>query len=319
MKFCDGYIEDLEIVFEMCRERIRAFPEPFIKTGLAYIDMFDPLKIKKGNYICYMLPFWLRDPFKVDKGTSRVLSMINIFKMLYFFIQDDIIDSDKPEKYSHLLPLANLFFIEFYGLYQGLMQHYPSFWPYVKRYFNDWAVSNDFEKNNSKSKDINLSALDLSMLAKKAAPIKLSACAVCFLSGKEDYIDDLDRQIDYTLITLQLVDDWTDKYKDFEEGSFTLVLGEIMNFCDIDDFANLKKEDINRAAFFSDIPQKIHSIAEKHHQQISSFAIEVPDIILFHDSLINSVENIMSNIDSKKNDILKGGFFNFLKSNIKSE
>lgn len=317
MEFYDKYIEDLEIVFEMCRERIRCFPEPFIETGLEYIDMFNPLKVKKGNYICYLLPFWLRKPFEIDKETSRVLSMINIFKMLYFFIQDDIIDSDKPEQYSHLLPLANLFFVEFYGLYQDLMSDYPDFWTYVKRYFNDWAVSNDFEKNNSKSRDINLSAVDLSILAKKAAPIKLSACAVCSLSSKKDYIDDLDKQIDYALITLQLVDDWTDKYKDFEEGSFTHVLGEIMDFCDIEDFTNLKKADINRAAFFSDIPDKIYSIAKNHRQKISSFSIEIPDIILFHEILIKSIEDIISNINNQKKNILRGGFANFLENNSK--
>lgn len=319
MEFCDKYNEDLEVVFEMCRARIRCFPEPFIETGLEYIDMFNPLKVKKGNYICYLLPFWLRKPFEIDRETSRTLSMINIFKMLYFFIQDDIIDSDKPEQYSYLLPLANLFFVEFYGLYQDLMSDYPDFWPYVKRYFNDWAISNDFEKNNSKSRHINLSSIDLSILAKKAAPIKLSACAVCFLSGDKHYIEDLDKQIDYALITLQLVDDWTDKYKDFKEGSFTQVLGEIMGFCDIEEFTDLRKADINRAAFFSDIPQKIYNIAEKHRDQISSFTIEIPDLTLFHEMLIKSIENIISNIDNQKKNILRGGFANLLENSLENK
>jgi hypothetical protein len=42
MEFFDKYIEDLEVVFEMCRSRIRCFPEPFIETGLEYMDIFNP-------------------------------------------------------------------------------------------------------------------------------------------------------------------------------------------------------------------------------------------------------------------------------------
>ncbi|MCT4566397.1 MAG: hypothetical protein N4A68_19045 [Maledivibacter sp.] len=42
MEFFDKYTEDLEVVFEMCRSRIRCFPEPFIETGLEYMDIFNP-------------------------------------------------------------------------------------------------------------------------------------------------------------------------------------------------------------------------------------------------------------------------------------
>jgi len=315
MKFFSKYAEEVDIVFRECKAIINKYPDGIRELGLACIDKLDPSKVKEGNYITYMLPFWLKEPFGMDGDVIKKLSMANVFKMLCASIQDKVIDSLNPEKYIKFLPLGNLFFIEFYKIYQEILPGDSVFWGYLERYFHDWAVSIEFEKNSINSGGTDLSDADLSVLAKKAAPIKLSACAVCLLSGNETRISNLDEQINYALITLQLVDDWVDKYKDFEDKCYTPVLGEIMRFASVEKLELLERSHINDAAYFSGIPNKIYEISLKHRKNIAQLMeIHIPDLVNFHEVLIGEIETIVRRTESKKGEILQGGLYNFLNN-----
>lgn len=311
MEYYDKYISQVKEIFDACKEIVSKYPKAFVADGLKYIDKFSPIENKAGNYICYMLPIWLQEPFNLDRKIVNEIAMATVFKMLYFCMQDDIIDGEENEDAIRLLPLINLFFLEFNQIYQKIFPGDSEFWIYFKRYLQDWAISIDFEKKTKHWQDINLTMEDLSILAKKAAPLKLSACGACILTDNMEYMKSLDQQIDKVLITLQLVDDWVDKYKDLKDNSITPVLGEIMKFSHVETLDKLEKININKAAFFSHIPKQIESIMLEKRQEIKELTkIDIPDLILFNEDLIKSMEKIISNIEFRKKEILKGGFYN---------
>ncbi|NRF92308.1 hypothetical protein HQN89_14945 [Paenibacillus frigoriresistens] len=112
--------KDLADVFAEAEHIISTFPTPLDHLGLAYLATFDGRKEESTkNYICYLLPYWMKDITELPPESMNKLSLANVFVMLYYFIQDDIMDSAKGE-HKDKLPLANLFHMQFLSIYREM-------------------------------------------------------------------------------------------------------------------------------------------------------------------------------------------------------
>jgi hypothetical protein len=190
-------------------------------AGIAYLKKFSVLEEDSTkNYICYLLPFWVKELTGITNEEARKLSLANVFIMLYFFIQDDLMDT-APVEWKQQLALGNLFYLEFLEIYRDEFPSDSPFWLYFRTYITEWAdsVTNENDQDYFKHQP--------TRVATKASPLKLASTGALLLSNKADTIDIVTDFIDHVLVTLQMVDDWVDWQDDLEEGSYNCLLSMI--------------------------------------------------------------------------------------------
>lgn len=299
MDWLQGYEDELRLVFEECRCAIAAFPEPVNARGLAYLDQFNVLQPDSHkNYICYLLPFWLQDCCRLSPDTARRMSAGNVFFMLYFFLQDDLMDNPGASA-AQELPLANLLYAEFLKLYLPLFPAGSPFWSCFHRYMAEWAYS------VSREADSDYFLNDRIRIAHKASPLKLSSTAALLLADQSSLIAESEEMLHHVLLTLQMADDYEDWEQDLEEGSYNCLLSLVCSS------TGLARPELAPAAVRHFIYtlgglQGYADTAEASHSRLEGFALQVPHLLSFHLGLAENLRQIADGIEAEKQ-LLQGG------------
>ncbi|WP_435169481.1 hypothetical protein [Paenibacillus glycanilyticus] len=221
MNYFDPYRTELQLVFSEAKRRIAHFPEPFNESGLAYLRKFDVFERESSkNYICYLLPYWINESATIPIDQCRMLSLSNVFSMLYYFLQDDVMD-ETPAAWKEQLALAHLFHIELEAILRELFAANSPFWSYRQRYVNEWASAVVHEDKHD------YFMTDIVRVAKKASPLKLASTGVLLLAGQPEKIANVEELVDYSLVLLQMADDLTDWEDDLTEGNYNCLLSMI--------------------------------------------------------------------------------------------
>jgi SAM-dependent methyltransferase len=305
-------------VFEICRQKISTYPEALRQTGLDFIDDYDIFnKNSKKNYISYLLPFWLQPYFSIDISDLIKLSVGNTFLMLCAIIQDDVMDA-APDRYdAGILPLGNLFFLDFFQYYRELFPSHSIIWKYLERYFAQWAESVTWEQRQHWNKLNDFTSSDMTFLAGKAAPLKISCAAACLSCGKEADLEPLCHKVDYIFILLQLLDDWADWKEDMSAGNCTFLLSEAMKYSHIDDLSLLTVSQFTNSVFFGNILEKVFSITDSINPDlIDKTDLCLPYLDAFIDVLVKEYNDIITEVQVEKSARLKGGFNYWLHKNV---
>jgi hypothetical protein len=310
MDWLNDYEEELRLVFHESRKIISEFPEPLNAQGMSYLEHFNVFQAESHkNYICYLLPFWLQKSCGLSAEITRQMSMGNVFFMLYFFIQDDLMDSKESSTYERL-PLANLLYIEFLNIYRRLFPSNSSFWISFNRYITQWADS----VSNETISDYFLN--DRIKLSYKASPLKLSSTAALLLSGKDSLIPQSEEMIDSVLLTLQMLDDYEDWKEDLEEGSYNCLLSLTRSYLSSDSSITLTSKEVEFFLFTASGLHTYAELAQATHNQVIASSLDVPHLIAFHSMLVTNLQQISDSIELEKKLLQDGGLFYYLSKNI---
>lgn len=305
MDWLHDYEEELRKVFEESSVIISGFPESLRSQGLAYLDQFNVFSTgSHKNYICYLLPFWLRSEFGIHPALTRQMSLGNVLIMLYFFIQDDLMDN-KESSAADKLPLANLLYIEFLNIYRPLFPPDSLFWSYFKRYIFEWAdsVAREAEADNFMN--------DIIRIAHKASPLKLCSTAVLLLSGHDHLIRDSEDMLHEVLITLQMVDDYEDWEEDLGEGSYNCLLSLAGHQIKVSP-GSLTSGQIRDFVFTSGGLAPYVEIAQGNHRRLADYPLKAPHLLAFHYVLLQNLQHIAAAIEAEKQLLQKGGLHYWL-------
>jgi hypothetical protein len=129
------YTTELEQVYKEAEDRISIFPLPLNHIGLAYAEKFNPVKHEgRKDYICSLLPFWIKEASGISDSQCKSLALANVYGMLYFFIQDDLMDSTPAANWKEQLALGNLLMLEMFRILRELFPSDSQFWNYYHRY-----------------------------------------------------------------------------------------------------------------------------------------------------------------------------------------
>lgn len=311
MNWFQPFEKDLVKVFAECGEIISGFPPPLNQTGLMYMQKFDVFEQGSAkNYICYLLPFWMQDLTSLPPNIYRKLSVANIFGMLYFFIQDDIMDTPaeraSPGMWKKQLALANLLYGQFSRIYQELFPSGSPFWTYLRDYVRDWTegVVHESEHDDFRSHPLGI--------AKKAAPVKLGSTAALLLSGKSDLIPHVSRLMDYVLLTLQMMDDWADWEQDLQDGSYNCLLSLIKAERDKPRDYRLQRIEVEQSVFLGDTLNRYAVIAAESHESLRNLPIYAPHVISFHETLLKELQTEAAEIHNGRQTLQHGGLHYYL-------
>ncbi|MFI2858196.1 class 1 isoprenoid biosynthesis enzyme [Paenibacillus sp. JSM ZJ436] len=314
MKWLETYEKGLTEVFAACEKTISQFPFPLHETGLHYLSKFNVFEQESAkNYICYLLPFWLQDSTRLTPSLYRTLSSANIFGMLYFFIQDDIMDSSAesapPVSFRTQLLLANLFYNEFMRLYRGLFPAESPFWSYFDLYLREWCEGVGFEQEG---REFHINPLHI---AKKASPVKLGSTAVLLLAGQEEQIPETSDILDVVLVTLQMMDDWADWEQDLADGSYNCLLSLIRSERQLPPESALGHTEVQQAVYHQQALTLYTDIAIANHQRLQDIPSTLPHLIDFHSTLVQQLHEESENIESGRQ-LLQHGGLNFILSTL---
>lgn len=310
MDWLDDYEEELRLVFQESKHIISGFPEPLSSQGLTYLEHFNVFNTDSHkNYICYLLPFWLQQGYELTPEHTRKMSMGNVFFMLYFFIQDDLMDTNESSA-SERLPLANLLYVEFLNIYRSLFPHNSLFWASFNRYISQWADS----VSNENTGDYFLN--DRVKIAYKASPLKLSSTAALLLSNNDSQIPQSEAMIDQVLLTLQMLDDYEDWKEDLTNGSYNNCLLSLTRWQLPSNIETLTPNVVNDFLFTQNGLETYVEVALTNHSKLETYNLEAPHLLSFHRMLVNNLEQISATIQAKKQILENGGLNYWLSTNL---
>lgn len=306
MNWFHAHEKDLADVFAEAERIVSAFPAPLDHLGLAYLAKFDGSKEDSTkNYICYLLPYWMKDVSELPPESMNKLSLANVFVMLYYFIQDDIMDSAKGE-HTEKLPLANLFHMQFLSIYREMFPSSSPFWTYYETYVTEWSEAVTNEQHSDYFHE------DISKVAKKASPVKNASTGALLLANQAHLIPVVTAAIEQTLVTLQMLDDWADWEEDLEEGSYNCLLASLRNQLQLSTESTLSPEMVKRQLYVHDFLDIYGQIGITHHEQLLSLQTSMTQMINFHDSLVQNILTGANEIKNSRKMLAQGGLNYFL-------
>ncbi|QAY68038.1 class 1 isoprenoid biosynthesis enzyme [Paenibacillus protaetiae] len=163
----------------------------------------------------------MQEETRLPDELCRKLSLAGTLLMLYFFIQDDVMDETAPTGSKTKLAFANLLYIESLQLLQQLFPVDSSFWQYFKQYIEDWTAGVVLEG------DVDFYHHNLIQVGLKASPVKLMSTGSLMLAGQSERISDYEHLIGHILVLLQMSDDLMDWRADLQDGNYNCLLAAV--------------------------------------------------------------------------------------------
>ncbi|WP_151733176.1 hypothetical protein [Paenibacillus tengchongensis] len=310
MDWLNEYEADLREAFAASRGIISSFPPPLHAHGLAYLDRFNPFSAgSHKNYICYLLPFWLRTAYPLELRMTRGMSTGNILLMLYFFLQDDLMDTPDSSS-ADKLPLANLLFTECMNLYRPLFPADSPFWTYFNRYIYEWADSVTGERH----RDYFLE--DRIRVAHKASPLKLCSTAILLLTDHAADIPEMEELLHEVLVTLQMLDDYEDWEEDFADGSYNCLLSFVRSRAGAGG-TELSPEQVREFLLTRSGLAGYADIAAVNDRRITASRLRIPHLADFHRTLSGNLQSIARTLEEDKRLLQDGGLGYWLAKHLK--
>lgn len=313
MNWLTDYTAELDEVFAETEQRIASLPAPFDDMGTAYLNAFHPLRRNSTkNYICYLLPYWLNRSSSISGNDSacRRMAVANVIVMLYFFIQDDLMDAPPPE-WKERLVLANLLHAILVELYVPLFPASSPFWSYYRQYVTEWAFGVTTEHTGDDWIDRPI------CIAHKASPVKLASSGFMLLSGCDESIPAVSAMIDQVLITLQMADDLADWRDDVRQGNANCLLSMIRNEQEGFGKRELTDREVKAALYLRGSLNRYAAIAVERHGRLLRTGPRIEHLLAFHEFLTNGLLETAETIERDKSRLLMGGFSYFMSNYAK--
>lgn len=256
---------NVEWVVATCQKRVSAYPPALGHSAQAFLGKHG--LFKEGSVpssIAYLLPFWLKETFALDQSTCRMIALGNTFWLLYFFLEDEVMDTGPGEYKGHLLPLGTLFFLDAMAPYRSLLGAASPFWRYLEHYIGEWAESVSWERERHWGQAREFEEGDFVRLARKAAGLKIPCAALSLLAGREEAVAPLEKMVDHVMMIYQLADDLRDWREDLARGNYTYFLTRVMACRGIHPPAAPSETDVEKAIFVGKVLEEVLEVAVEH-------------------------------------------------------
>ncbi|KIL39804.1 hypothetical protein SD70_17835 [Gordoniibacillus kamchatkensis] len=304
MDWLEPYRSELREVFAEAERVCGRLPAPVAKMAAAYLDKFSIQNEGSGkNYICYTLPFWMKEETRLNPELYRQLSLANVFLMLHFFIQDDLMDSGMPNC-REMLPLANFMQHEYMSVYQILFPPESSFWSYYRTYLSEWADAVLHEN------DPGYFAERHGRLAHKASPVKLASTGSLLLADKHELIPAVSDIVDAVLDTLQTVDDYADWQEDLADGNYNALVALVRSL--LPEGEAVTESVMHKWIYDRSVLDLYAQNAADRHRSLRQQPFNLPDLVSFHGSLVDNLVSAAATIENEKSRLISGGLYYLL-------
>ncbi|MEJ8306521.1 hypothetical protein [Saccharibacillus sacchari] len=290
---------EMQRAFEACRETIGGFPPPFAQLGIRYLDRFDPgLGNGPTNYICCLLPYWLRESAGATLEHCRGIAEANIFGMLHFHLQDERIDRQSGLDRNHIA-LSQLLNAEMAVRYAAIFRSANDFREALVSCTAEWAAGLASERNADPFYE------HPPDIAARSAPLLL--CPLALFPTNQALQARALHAVRQTLITLQMADDWADYADDLQDGSYNCLVSLYRK-----EYAStiedpISSADIEAAVYGKGMLGRYAQFSAARQLELEAYRTDFPGLIGFHAALAGDLERIAASIEKEKHTLSLGG------------
>ncbi|MFD2673179.1 hypothetical protein [Marinicrinis sediminis] len=310
MEWFDAYREDVAWVFSEAESRLSNFPASLQADAARQLQQYHPFQEKSHkNYICYLLPFWMGQPFSIENRILRQISLANVFLMMHLVTQDDVMDDSSVDR-TRLLALSHLFATASVSEYQQLFDSNSLFWDMYAQYATQWADAVCMEQQASSFVQNPIS------IAAKAAPVKCASTAVLLVQQNESLLPLYSRAVDAVLAALQMADDWADWREDLQLQNANSLLALIRSEPAYSYSLPPSPEHIHRALCLSSISEHFVQIAEAFESDLQELERKPNHLIAFYHALVTDLRKGANTYTLQREKMKLGGFSYWLSKNI---
>ncbi|MHA7967459.1 hypothetical protein ACX93W_25385 [Paenibacillus sp. CAU 1782] len=301
-------------IYETAKRHISDFPAPLDSYGLRYAELFNPVAHEEGrDYICTLLPFWLKEDTSITETQCAELALANIYGMLYYFIQDDLMDGKVAEEgQKEQFALGNLLYLGMLRCFRRLFHSESMFWDFHDKYAEQWA---DSVVNEARD---NYFVTDIIRTSGKAAPLKITVVGACLLGGCPERISALEQAVDLALTTLQMLDDWNDWREDLHDGNYNGLLALIASRHPLSSETARAREtsavwhpptlkEAETAIYIKDCMSAFADYGERNHALLLGIKRPPCELISFHLYMCDTLRAVAKDLWSRKQIALSGG------------
>ncbi|MBA2275568.1 MAG: hypothetical protein H0W00_02565, partial [Chloroflexi bacterium] len=203
---------DVRAVAEAYEGRVTGAIPELRSLALRTLDRVGPQQWR----LEWHLPWWLGDELGLPADVSREIVLSNVLGLASIRLEDDLIDGDiAADEIASAKALSIALYREAVELYRSHFDDASLFWSRLDSYMTEWrsATSNAAPDTSHGRGD----AL-VRRLARRGAPLKISALAVCLLADQEHRFLVVHRCLGWALAAMVLYDQFVDWEEDLAAG-----------------------------------------------------------------------------------------------------
>jgi hypothetical protein len=220
---------DTEVIAAACVRRVAAIDPGHVPAARRLLERLEP-----GRWTLeWYLPLWLGNAFGLDRRISTEIVGNNVLGLASLRLRDDLIDGDiAPGEIPAAAAMGETLLEASIRPYRSWFPPRSRFWRQLDRWMAEWRVAIETNDEPEPAPDdppaLDLSVADLGRLARRGAPLKISAYAVCLLTKRTAAFPTIARSLDHALTAMVLYDHVCDWEADLAGGrwnAFVAVTG----------------------------------------------------------------------------------------------
>jgi hypothetical protein len=179
----------------------------------------------------WRLPSWLGAAFGLDRAIADELVSSNVLGLGSIRLQDDLADGEvAPDEVAGARLLSAALYEAALDPYLARFDRDSGFWGRLDGWMAEWRAATE---RDGAARDDRLTARHDRLavrddrLAARAAPIRISAFAVCLLTDRAEAFPALDRCLDHALEAMVLYDDLADWEADLDAGRWNAFVASV--------------------------------------------------------------------------------------------
>jgi hypothetical protein len=160
----------------------------------------------------WYLPLWLGDRYGLDRRLSGQIVLSNVLGLAAVRLQDDLDDEEvAPEDAHQSRTLARALYEAALDVYRLLLPNVPEFWAELELRMALWRGAASGQTSSD-------SLATIGALAQRAAPLHISAFAVCNLANEAGAFREIEQCLDEALAAMVMYDHGCDWPQDLAAG-----------------------------------------------------------------------------------------------------
>ena len=177
----------------------------------------------------WYLPWWLGQSLGVDPDVVREIVLGNVLGLAALRLRDDQADGEiAPADRDNAHVLSAALYGEAVGVYQNQFPPGSPFWPSFAKAMSQWERATDAHAPNSAAASgTRPRASRFHVIARRGAPLKVCATALCLLGDRGDIIPSLHVALDHALAAWVLFDDANDWEADLAAGRWNAFVARL--------------------------------------------------------------------------------------------
>lgn len=284
---------DLAAVSAAYERRVEAIASEQLPLAMRLLGELEPSRWR----LEWHLPLWLGNAFGLNRVVATEIAVSNVLGLASLRLRDDLVDGDLDSADIALAPaMSATLFEASVDAYRARFPPSSRFWRQLDRWMAEWKAATEDNGRPPVGHELStgLDELDgqLRHLARRGAPLKISAFAVCLLTRRTARFPRIERCLDHALAAMVLYDHVQDWEVDLEAGRWNAFVAATGNSHDAAD-RERRRSSVLAAMMSGDAISRSFAVmhGELERAKVASDEVGVPALSAYLAELASRLDN----------------------------